>query len=263
MTEVKKNRTSKLGNVYYSQAPKATEDVFSFSDRKRVADQIVSVLSEFLGKKKLQTLSCLDIGCATGVITYYLSSEFKDIVGIEIDPQAVKDAKKNFIRKNLKFLVGNGEKLPFKNDAFDVVICNEVYSYTENPEHLMREINRVLKPQGICYFVGDNLLYPIENQYKLPLLHYLPDSLAKLYLNLAGYKKYYLGHYKTYWQLKKLCNGFIINDYTLTILKNPRKYKFVKLYRYKKKVTLLPQLILFFLSYFLPTYIFVLKKSQI
>jgi len=45
-----------------------------------------------------------------------------------------------------------GESLPFKNEAFDVVLCDNVVDHAESPAQIVRELVRVLAPGGLLYF---------------------------------------------------------------------------------------------------------------
>lgn len=40
------------------------------------------------------------------------------------------------------------KKLPFKNNCFDTIVLSDVLEHIPNPNHLMSEINRILKPNG-------------------------------------------------------------------------------------------------------------------
>ena len=50
------------------------------------------------------------------------------------------------VRSNL------GVALPFQNDVFDGVVCTEVLEHVPSPDDLLREIARVVKPNGIAIF---------------------------------------------------------------------------------------------------------------
>ncbi|MGD9597422.1 MAG: class I SAM-dependent methyltransferase [Steroidobacteraceae bacterium] len=45
-------------------------------------------------------------------------------------------------------VVATGERLPFKRDAFDLVLCNDALQYIPHPENAISEIHRVLRPAG-------------------------------------------------------------------------------------------------------------------
>ncbi len=82
--------------------------------------------------------ACLDIGFA------HNSNPFlKDPIGVDIQNIAKPENYKGVYVLNL-----NTEKLPFSDRSFDTVLAGDVIEHVENPSHLLREINRVLKHNG-------------------------------------------------------------------------------------------------------------------
>ena len=51
----------------------------------------------------------------------------------------------------LKLFTGSSDKLPFGENTFDVVFCNMVIYFWDDPTEHLSEIKRVLKPDGIFY----------------------------------------------------------------------------------------------------------------
>jgi ubiquinone/menaquinone biosynthesis C-methylase UbiE len=254
------SQTQGLGNTSFSLAHK---EVLEKKDRKRVANQLASILLEFSERKSFNGLTLLDVGCSNGAVTYFLSKNGGGFIGVDVDRNAISEAIFSYkSRKNISFKLASGTSLPLKNNSFDIVICNQVYSYVENPTKLMKEIYRVLKTNGFCLFTGDNLLRLVEPMYNLPFLRWLPQNLTKQLLKSLGYKDIYIGKYRSYWGLLKLCSNFEINDYTLKILKQPKKFNFTKILKYKGLIDILPYPLLKFLEPFLPTFIFILKKTM-
>ena len=45
-----------------------------------------------------------------------------------------------------------GERLPFADASFDVVLCDNVVDHAEGPSEIARELSRVLAPGGLLYF---------------------------------------------------------------------------------------------------------------
>lgn len=45
-----------------------------------------------------------------------------------------------------------GESLPFRDQCFDVVICDNVVDHAESPAQIVRELVRILAPDGLLYF---------------------------------------------------------------------------------------------------------------
>jgi len=254
------NQSQGLGNASFSVAH---DQVLERKDRQRVAKQLVLIMLSFLKRKNFNDLKILDIGCSNGVVTKFLVRHGGSFVGIDVDENAIESAISiNRNKKSLSFKLASGTNLPFKNKSFDVVICNQVYSYVSNSKRMMREIYRVLKINGYCFFTGDNLLRLVEPMYNLPFLRWLPKSSAKQVLKLLGYKNIYIGKYQTYWGLLKLCSDFEIEDYTLTVLKQPEKFNFIKILKYRKIINSIPSSFLKLLEPFLPTFIFILKKVK-
>lgn len=53
-----------------------------------------------------------------------------------------------------------GESLPFSDNSFDIVLCDNVVDHAESPETIVAEIVRVLSPGGLLYFTV-NVHHPI------------------------------------------------------------------------------------------------------
>ncbi len=96
----------------------------------------------------------LDDGCGTGYLAEFLSN--CEIIGIDISPEMIKQAKK---RLNYA-IVGNAENLPFKDNYFDTVFARALLHHLSNPSQGVGEINRVLKPGGRVVFL-DTLDSPL------------------------------------------------------------------------------------------------------
>lgn len=91
----------------------------------------------------------LDVGCGAGQT---LIAGFADRIsfGMDLDETALELGTK--LTKQVRFARGFAEALPFKNDAFDMVIARVSLPYTLLPESLP-EIRRVLKPGGLLWSV--------------------------------------------------------------------------------------------------------------
>lgn len=239
---------------YYSeQVPK----ILNLKNREIIGGEIISVLENHIGSLSGQTI--LDYGCSTGVITHMLSKKSKRVVGLDVDVPAIEYAKKKFENKNTKFFIARGLKTNFLDSSFDVIIANQIYNFVENDTKLMSEIYRLLRPGGICYFGARNKYAIIEPQYDLPFLSWLPKSIANKLVILTNKGDEFVGNYRSYYGLKKLVGKFAIHDFTLKILANPRKYGFVKLYKYKKILKLIPFKLI---EAFIPNYIWMLEKAN-
>ncbi|MDP3057629.1 MAG: class I SAM-dependent methyltransferase [bacterium] len=89
----------------------------------------------------------LDIGCGTGLITRHLPP---GSTGLDINPRNLEKAKK--YAPQINFVEGDAEKTKFPNETFDLIVCTEVLEHFLDPSKTLREIKRILKPEGI--FIG-------------------------------------------------------------------------------------------------------------
>ncbi len=97
----------------------------------------------------------LDSGGGTGKYTLALSKLGYTIELCDISPKSIQIAQKKFQANNLiiKAAEQNSEKTNYTNDTFDFIMLNgAVLSYTPDPEQLIRETYRILKPNGIIVF---------------------------------------------------------------------------------------------------------------
>ena len=49
-------------------------------------------------------------------------------------------------------LAAFGESLPFPDESFDIVLCDNVVDHAETPQRICEELVRVLRPDGLLYF---------------------------------------------------------------------------------------------------------------
>ncbi len=234
--------------------------VLDEESRRHKAEKILCVLSDYLGESALSGLRCLDSGCSGGIIDAFLAEHFNTMVGIDIDEKAIRYANKYRHSDNMDLFVGSAICLPFEKDSFEVVICNHVYAHVSNPMEMMKEIYRVLKPGGICYFAGANKYSVMEGNYKLPFLSWLPLRIAGLYLKILRGIPFYYERHLSLPKLKQLVKDFHILDYTLKIIADPGKYGYAR--RLERKIPVLSRKLAPALYPMIPTYIWLLIKQK-
>ena len=99
----------------------------------------------------------LDIGCGDGTFTMLLKDALKasEVIGIEVAPEAIASMEAKGIQACQLDIDEN--RVPFDDDYFDFVYCGEVIEHVFNPDHLLREIHRVLKEDGTGIISTPNL----------------------------------------------------------------------------------------------------------
>lgn len=108
-----------------------------------------------------QPKKILDIGCASGWFLSELSKFYPQAhcTGIDVYEEAIQYGKTWY--SNLKLIHADAHALPFKKNSFDILICNEVLEHVLDPEKVLKEIQRVLRPGGYAVIEMDtgNMLF--------------------------------------------------------------------------------------------------------
>lgn len=107
--------------------------------------------------------SILEVGCGDGSLWERNFSDIPcnwNITLTDFSNGMLKDAKKNLANKasRFKFKIADAEKLPFKDNSFDVIIANNMLYHVPDREKAFSEAKRVLKNNGLFYAstVGKN-----------------------------------------------------------------------------------------------------------
>jgi len=120
--------------------------------------------------------SVLEVGCGAGVDLARFAKGGAQVTGVDLSSSAIDLARANFAQQGLegRFDVADGERLPFANNSFDLVFAHGVVQYTANPQQLVEECHRVLKPGGEAVFQVYNRiswLNALSKLMKVPLEH--------------------------------------------------------------------------------------------
>jgi SAM-dependent methyltransferase len=96
----------------------------------------------------------LEVGCGAGVDLARYARGGAQVTGVDLSASAIDLARANFEQQGLagRFEVADGEHLPFADSSFDIVYAHGVVQYTADPQRLVDECRRVLKPGGQAIF---------------------------------------------------------------------------------------------------------------
>lgn len=100
------------------------------------------------------TDSVLDVGCGYGWTLGRISGSIRNLVGVDVDEDALASASVNY--PDIRFVRQTGSSLPFDNESFDVVILSEVIEHVGDTNKLLviNEACRVLKCGGLFIFTA-------------------------------------------------------------------------------------------------------------
>jgi SAM-dependent methyltransferase len=91
----------------------------------------------------------LDLASGEGYGADILARDAAFVCGIDIDETAIRHASEKYTRPNLRFLAGSLACVPVSSQAaFDVIVCFEAIEHIQEHEELLREVKRLLKPEG-------------------------------------------------------------------------------------------------------------------
>lgn len=114
----------------------------------------------------LPTHTVLDVACAYGVGSYLLSEHCRKIVGVDLSEYAIKHANEKYKKDNIEYRLGDATKLEFlSSESCDRVVSFDTIEHIEDDRGFIREISRVLKPDGLLILgtprkVGDKVINP-------------------------------------------------------------------------------------------------------
>jgi len=104
----------------------------------------------------------LEVGCGEGGnLTNLLRRDLphSSVVGVDLFEQKVAFASKADIPAI--FVCGDALDLPFKDSAFDLVLCRDVLHHVQNRERALHELRRVCRPGGVVWIVEPNGRNPL------------------------------------------------------------------------------------------------------
>ena len=229
--------------------------------RRRKAAKILAVLRHVRGQPDLSGLTVADVGCSAGFIADEMAGAgAARVYGVDIDVPGLAGAHARF-GERVRFVCAAGESMPFADASVDVAIFNHIYEHVVDPDAVIADIKRVLKPDGVLYLGLGNRLGIIEPHYRLPFLSYLPPAAADRYVRAFGRADSYYERFRTRAGLQRLLAGWHVLDYTLPVLAEPATFAGDDMV--PGLVSRLPEQVLAATMPLVPTYVWVASPSPL
>lgn len=115
--------------------------------QKSCYQQIAKLINQTYSDDKI-----LDIGCGDGVLFSLLLKANRKLVGVDLDITGVSlgniEFKQRKLTPNPLFIQANTYQLPLQKSQFDIVYSIDTIEHLTQPEKLISEAKRVLKPGG-------------------------------------------------------------------------------------------------------------------
>ena len=118
---------------------------------------LANILKEYVADIKQPVI--VDLGIGPGLLSKEINSAIPDanLIGVDPSKHMLKVAKKN---AKVKTYVGTSENIPLEDVSVDLVVSRFSLAYWEKPLSSMKEISRVLKPNGKIVFEVLNKNFP-------------------------------------------------------------------------------------------------------
>lgn len=143
----------------------------------------------------------LEIACGTGILTINIANKLAPatkFIATDFSAEMLEVAKQKLKKAPVELIVADVHDLPFKDNSFELIVCQFGLMFFPDKENALSEILRVLKPGGKFLFstwdrtanspllkvVYDDVLLPYflkeENNFYLPFSLYDIDKLDQL-----------------------------------------------------------------------------------
>lgn len=143
----------------------------------------------------LRSRRILDVGSGRGAFLIAAAREGVHAQGIEYNPLNVLRTKDQAqeIGATVSVIQGVAEALPYPDAAFDFINVCEVLEHVADPHLVMKEVMRVLVPNGLVYVSIPNRYGFRDPHYLLYGINWLPRRVAEQVMRVLGLNK---GHSK-------------------------------------------------------------------
>lgn len=125
------------------------EERAQFPDQMQVNNALIHVLSPKKGEH------ILEVGSGSGILSRLVASHLASgghVTGIDISPEIINLSREYAQKENLDnmitFEVGDAKNVKYPDGIFDAAFAARLLLYLEDPEDIVIELNRVVKPGG-------------------------------------------------------------------------------------------------------------------
>lgn len=130
-----KKKTWDLYAPIYKQAMKADQHIYDFMYER---------IPQMIKDKEV-----LELATGPGFLAKHVAPAAKRMIATDYSDGMIAQAKKGDCPANLTFEVADAMNLPYGEDTYDAVLIANALHIVPDPEQVLREIDRVLRPGGI------------------------------------------------------------------------------------------------------------------
>lgn len=117
----------------------------------------------------------LDVAGGAGIVSEWLLSRGYEVSLVDFSDVALGEAKNRGIKNITKLFFDSNTILPFENDSFDCVFFGDIIEHLFDSESLLKEVKRVLKPNGRLVISCPNTAY-----WRFRMYYFLDGDLTRI-----------------------------------------------------------------------------------
>jgi 2-polyprenyl-3-methyl-5-hydroxy-6-metoxy-1,4-benzoquinol methylase len=110
-----------------------------------------------------RSMRVLDVGCGTGMYLPLVAPLCKSLIGIELSRGCAKLAQETILKyhlSNTSIAIHDSASIGLKEKTFDAAICVDSLHHIYHLEETLREIARLVKPDGDIVIFEPNVMNP-------------------------------------------------------------------------------------------------------
>ncbi len=128
----------------------------------------------------------LEVGCGSGGMLCVAARHVRHVTGMDIALRWLVVARKRLHEHavaNVTLICAGAERMPVPDATFDAVLGIDVLDHVYDPPAVLREIERVLKPGGLCYLLVPNRFgFGPDPHVRLWWVGWMPASVRDRYV---------------------------------------------------------------------------------
>ncbi len=115
----------------------------------RSSEPVYDAMALRMKKCLNRQMQVLELACGTGLISRRIAGSVKSLEATDVSPEMIAEAKKKADSARVHFSVQDATCLPYAAESFDAVIVANALHIVPEPEAVLAECRRVLKPDGV------------------------------------------------------------------------------------------------------------------
>ena len=138
--------------LYMQRIKQTMREAWMAGDFGKIARTSVREAEEFVSRLDLPAgAQVLDVACGTGNVSLPLARRGARVTGVDIAPNLLEQARARARAEvlDIRFEEGDAEQLPYPDGTFDAVVTMFGAMFAPQPEQVVTECARVLKPGGL------------------------------------------------------------------------------------------------------------------